>query len=186
MIWVTMLLFVQTTLVARATTTYENMFGIQDGTASLPSTFTSTGTHLDPNHASNSVAGPGSGLSANGHAGNGRGGGGGGGRKHHGWLKRWSRILGVDAFIETARGHGRGNKQKRNPYSRGIMRNCNDFWCDPSPVFARRENGMAVLGGVEVSYTNMYESPRMMELGLGQVGRRTRGGRYEAVPTEEV
>ena len=45
---------------------------------------------------------------------------------------------------------------------------------------------MAILGGVEVSYTDMYESPRMIELGLGSVGRRTRTGRYEAVAREEV
>lgn len=167
LVWVTMLLFTQFFQVARAMTTYENMFGIQDGTAMTA--VTSTGTPLDPNHPS---------LNATPQAGH-----------HHkhkgGMLKQWSRILGVDPFIETVTGRGavstKNKRKNKNPYSRGCITNCKDFWCDPSPVFGQRENGAAVLGGERVDYTAMYESPTLMQL----TGRRERGG-YEAVGTEEV
>ncbi len=73
------------------------------------------------------------------------------------------KLLGVDAFIETATGRGaatgKGNKRKKkNPYSCGCLTNCKDFWCDPAPVFGKRENGSAVLDGVSVNYTDLYES----------------------------
>jgi palmitoyltransferase ZDHHC13/17 len=170
--WVFMLLFVQFIQVSRAMTTYENMYGVHD--ASITSAFTSTGAPLDPNHPS---LGPQDGVA--------------GGRHHHshkgGWLKQWGRILGVEPFLETVTGRGaatgKKNKKKKNPYSRGCVSNCKDFWFDPAPVFGRRENGAAVLGGEPVNYTEMYESPRMMEL-RGRGSRRTGG--YEAVADEEV
>jgi palmitoyltransferase len=107
-------------------------------------------------------------------------------------LKTWSRLLGVDTFIETARGRGaaaggkKRGRESRNPFSRGCVANCRDFWCDPAPVFGRRETGAAVLGGVPVNYTEMYESPAVMEVlrGGGRGGAR-RGG-YESVAGEEV
>jgi len=171
--WVFMLLFVQFIQVSRAMTTYENMHGVHD--ASVTSAFTSTGAPLDPNHpslgATDGAAGP---------------------RPHQhgqrgGWLKQWGRILGVDPFIETVTGRGaatgKKNKKKKNPYSRGCVSNCKDFWMDPAPVFGRRENGAAVLGGEPVNYTDMYESLGLMEM-RGRGGRRTGG--YEAVAGEEV
>lgn len=161
-----MLLFTQFIQVARAMTTYENMYGIRDSTSITA--LTSTGTPLDPNHPSLSTAPP----SAHGH-------------KHGGLLKQWSRILGVDPFIETVTGRGaattKNKRKKKNPYSRGCLTNCKDFWCDPAPVFGRREAGSAILGGERVDYTAMYESPTLMTL----TGRRERGG-YEAVGTEDV
>lgn len=100
-------------------------------------------------------------------------------------MKQWSRILGVDPFIETVTGRGaattKNKRKKKNPYSRGCLTNCKDFWCDPAPVFGRREAGSAILGGERVDYTAMYESPTLMTL----TGRRERGG-YEAVGTEDV
>lgn len=167
LLWVTMLMFTQFFQVSRAMTTYENMYGVHDST--VTTAFTSTGTPLDPNHATVPAATP----QAHGH-------------KHKGGvLKQWGRLLGVDPFIETIRGRGAAttkNKRKnKNPYSRGCLTNCKDFWCDPAPIFGQREAGSAVLGGEKVDYTAMYESPTLMQL----TGRRERGG-YEAVGTEDV
>ncbi|OTB10851.1 hypothetical protein K445DRAFT_78024 [Daldinia sp. EC12] len=183
--WVGMLIFVQFVQVARAMTTYENMYGIQDGsTSSLGSAFTSTGAPLDPNHPD--VAAPpsaaadplGTGRGAHGH-------------KHKSFLKQWGRLLGVDTFIETATGRGAATgkkiRKKRNPYNKGLIQNCRDFWCDPAPIFGRRETGDAMLGGEKINYTEIYESPAAMNLGLGgsvSTGRRRDG--YESVAVDEV
>jgi palmitoyltransferase ZDHHC13/17 len=167
--WVTMLIFTQLVQVSRAMTTYENMYGVQG--VSATTAFTSTGTPLDPNHPSLSTG-------ADPHAGH--------NHKHKGgMLKQWSRLLGVDPFIETVAGRGAAtgkSKKKKNPYSRGCMGNCKDFWCDPSPIFGPKQNGTAVFGGDKVDYTMMYESPTLMSL---TGGRRARDG-YEVVGTEEV
>ncbi|KAI1803050.1 ankyrin [Daldinia bambusicola] len=182
--WVGMLIFVQFVQVARAMTTYENMYGIQDGSASsLGSAFTSTGAPLDPNHPD--VAAPpsaaadplGTGRGAHAH-------------KHKSFLKQWGRLLGVDTFIETATGRGAATgkklRKKRNPYNKGLVQNCRDFWCDPAPVFGRRETGDAMLGGEKINYTEIYESPAAMSLGLGgAVSGRRRDG-YESVAGNEV
>ncbi|KAI2465549.1 hypothetical protein F4781DRAFT_21590 [Annulohypoxylon bovei var. microspora] len=182
--WVSMLIFVQFVQVARAMTTYENMYGIQDGSASsLGSAFTSTGAPLDPSHpdaAPPSAAADPLGTGRGGHA-----------HKHKSFLQQWGRLLGVDTFIETATGRGAATgkkmRKKRNPYSKGMVQNCRDFWCDPAPLFGRRETGDAVLGGEKINYTEVYESPAAMGLGLGGAGSsgRRRGG-YETVASEEV
>lgn len=165
-----MLVFTQLVQVSRAMTTFENMTGIH--TREAATALTSTGTPLDP-----SLAAAASATSAGGH---------GHSHKNKGsTFKNLTRMLGVDPFIETITGRGAatGNsrRKKKNPYSRGCVSNCKDFWCDPAPVFGQRENGTAVLGGGKVDYTAMYESPTLMRL----TGMRTRGG-YESVGTEEV
>jgi palmitoyltransferase ZDHHC13/17 len=181
--WVFMLLFVQFVQVARAMTTHENMYGISDGSAAnVMHNFTSTGAPLDPSHPDNAPASArddplGAGGAGHGHA----------GHKHsRGFLQQWSRLLGVEIFLETARGRGAatGAKQrkKKNPYSRGYVQNCRDFWCDPAPVFGQRETGEAMLGGERVSWTDTYESPALMSVGTGQ----TRRGGYTSVTGEEV
>lgn len=180
--WVSMLLFVQFVQVARAMTTFENMYGIQDdSSSSLVSAFTSTGAPLDPNHPNatpESAASDPLGAQPGGHGGH--------NHKHKSFLKQWGRILGVDTFIETATGRGaatgRKTRKKQNPYSRGCVQNCRDFWCDPAPMFGRRDTGDAVLGGSPINYTEMYESPSLMN--SSGAGRR-RGG-YEAVAGHEV
>jgi palmitoyltransferase len=186
--WVTMLLFVQFIQVSRAMTTYENMFGIdQHSATSLTSAFTSTGMPLGGAPPSGSAAQPEASSHGHGHS------HGGHGHSHGkgGFLKQWGKLLGVDAFIETATGRGAatGSKSKRNkkknPYSRGCVTNCRDFWCDPSPVFGRRENGSAVLGGDTINYTEMYESPTLMNITGGTARRSRRTGGYEAVAGEE-
>lgn len=178
--WVGMLLFVQFIQVARAMTTYENMYGIQDGSASsIVSVFTSTGAPLDPNHP-DAGAPPSAADDPLGTR---------GAHAHHkkmGFIKQWARLLGVDTFIETATGRGaatnnKKSRRKRNPYSRGYLQNCRDFWCDSAPVFGRRETGDAMLDGQKINYTEIYESPAAMDVGLG----RRRGG-YEAVSGEAV
>lgn len=157
-------------------TTYENMFGIDHHSASaLNSAFTSTGAPL-------AGSAPGPLDTPQGHAGHGHK------HKHGGFLKTWSKLLGIDAFVETATGRGAAaggkNKKnkKRNPYSKGCMTNCKDFWCDPAPVFGKRETGIGMLGGRQVNWTEIYESPALMDNGGG---RRGRGG-YESVAAEEV
>lgn len=171
--WVSMLIITQLVQVSRALTTYENMTGVRAGSGGLTA-FTSTGTPLDPNHPSLSVP-----VAPDANAGH---------KQNVGTLKRWSRLLGVDPFIETIAGRSsataKSKRKKKNPYSRGCIVNCKDFWCDPSPVFGQRENGSAVLGGDKVDYTDMYETPTLMRI----TGMRSRGGGggYEAVGTEEV
>ncbi|KAI2642509.1 hypothetical protein GGS21DRAFT_498194 [Xylaria nigripes] len=170
--WVGMLIFVQLVQVAQAMTTFENRYGIQDGSNTFRSAFTSTGAPLDPSHPdaaapSSTANGP---LDARkGHH----------GHKHRGFLQQWSRLLGVDTFLETASGK---KVQKKNPYSQGYVQNCRDFWCDPAPIFGRRENGEAMFGGVQINYTKIYESPAVMRLGV----TARRRGEYEAVANEEV
>ncbi|KAL2264260.1 hypothetical protein VTK26DRAFT_9036 [Humicola hyalothermophila] len=175
-----MLLFVQFVQVSRAMTTYENMYGVNPPSFSRVGAYTSTGAPLDPSAA------PPSGSEIGPHAPPGHG------HHHHhrrrgGVLKHWAHLLGIDTFIETARGSSGGggggagarHRKRGNPYSRGCVTNCRDFWCDPAPLFGRRETGAAVLGGVPVNYTEMYESPEVMEVIRG------RGG-YEAVPGDDV
>ncbi|TLD19690.1 hypothetical protein PspLS_09407 [Pyricularia sp. CBS 133598] len=183
--WVSMLMFVQFLQVSRAMTTYENMFGIDhrsSGVAALNSAFTSTGAPLDPTTGVPPTGSTGAAATAEGGHSHGHK------HKHGGCLKQWGRMLGVDAFIETATGRGAAaggdNKKKRrkNPYSRGCATNCRDFWCDPAPVFGRRETGAGMLGGQVVNWTQVYESPTAMQ---STVGGRRRGG-YEAVAGEEV
>ncbi|KAI0006473.1 hypothetical protein F4779DRAFT_21919 [Xylariaceae sp. FL0662B] len=180
LLWVAMLIFVQFVQVARAMTTYENMYGIQDvSTLSRMSAFTSTGAPLDPNHPDAAPA-----SAADDPLGTGRGAH---AHKHRGFLQQWGRLLGVDTFIETATGRGaatgsgRKNRKKSNPYSRGYIQNCRDFWCDPAPIFGRRETGDAMFDGQRVNYTQIYESPAAMGLASGR-----RRGEYEAVASEEV
>lgn len=175
LVWVTMLLFVQFLQVSRAMTTYENMFGMDHKSiASLNSAFTSTGAPLDPRqNPPPGAASHGDAAGGHGHA---------HGHKHKGFLKQWGQLLGVDAFMKTATGP-KNQRKRKNPYSGGCLTNCRDFWCDPAPVFGRRETGAAVLAGHAVNYTEMYERPTLMEI-TGARGRRTGG--YEAVAGEEV
>ncbi|KAL2164008.1 hypothetical protein VTH06DRAFT_3222 [Thermothelomyces fergusii] len=179
--WVSMLLFVQFLQVSRGMTTYENMFGFNTRpAASLTSAFTSTGTPLDP-----SIAPP-AGSDVGPHAPGGRH-----GHHHHhggGFLRHWSRLLGVDTFIQTARGRGaatgaagRRRGAERNPFNKGCLTNWKDFYWDPAPLFGRRETGAAVLGGRPVNYTELYEIPADMPSAGGR-----RSGGYEAVAAEEV
>ncbi|KAJ2895785.1 hypothetical protein MKZ38_006178 [Zalerion maritima] len=173
--WVSMLLIVQFTQVSRALTTYEGVYGIQEGSAALSSAFTSTGAPLDPSHPSHASQPP----ASDGH---------GPGHRHHRHRKcwdQWKKILGIDTFVEmitgrTTGGSRAGGRKKKNPYSRGCIQNCKDFWCDPAPIFGHRNSGSAIIGGEPVNYAEIYESPSAMGLGT------TRRGGYERVAGDEV
>jgi hypothetical protein len=111
------------------------------------------------------------------------------GHHHHkgGCFAQWKKILGVDTFVETALHGYEGSKnrvrQPKNSFSNGCIGNCKDFWCDPAPIFGKRENGSAMLGGQPVDYTAMYETPRVMAL------RRRAGGdagAYESVAGDDT
>jgi hypothetical protein len=87
--------------------------------------------------------------------------------RKHGPFEAWKRLLGVDTFVAVA-WHGRGSPQAnqaaryRNPFSRGCVTNCKDFWGDDGPLFGSRDSGMAKFGGGTVDYTSMYDVPQPM------------------------
>jgi hypothetical protein len=179
-----MLLFVHFVQIARALTTYESMrgnteipgpimTGLATGSLSADSAqITASGAGPDPTTTSSS--------STHSHPHK---------KAKEGCFSSWKKMLGLDVFFAIAfngyygskNGNGsRKEKQRKrgNPFTRGIFRNCQDFWGD-GPVFGRKENGVALLGGQKVDYTSMYDVPRG---GFG--GMRYRGG-YEEVAVEE-
>lgn len=174
--WTFMLIFVHLVQIARNLTTFESMRGI-DQVNPLMSAITTGSMTLDGAQITDSGAGPD--AAGHGHA---------HGHKHkqrkqEGCLSRWGKILGIDTFIAIAfqgyKGH-KENKQhqhtpKQNPFTRGMLRNCQDFWMD-GPIFGRKESNKALLGGQVVDYANMYDIPRG--------GMQYRGG-YESVATAE-
>lgn len=177
MIWVTMLMTVQLVQIARATTTYESMRGHTHGNSqaatAITAALTTGSTSIEGAQLGNAGMGP------NPNVPNGP-------RPHahkEGCFGQWKKLLGLDTFVVTATGAGQP-RRRGNPYSRGIVTNCKDFWCDPAPIFRRRENGAAMLDGDVVNYTRMYETPPRMKL------RRPRhdadGGMYHSVGCEDA
>ena len=90
-------------------------------------------------------------------------------------------MLGLDAFAHTAKDVGldstaaaarrrRARRDEfRNPWSRGCVVNCKDFWCgDVSGGIGGEDGvgegvsgrGVGVLGGERVDYFKLYEVPR--------------------------
>ena len=180
LIWVTMLLSVQLVQISRATTTLEQMKGfshasgpgamaiaaIAAGSSSLEGAeLTSNGTGPDP--------------AAAGH------------HKHHGsWWEHWKRLLGIDTFVATAIHGSKADevtaRRRQNPFTRGCLTNCKDFFCDPAPVFGRRDNGEALLGGEKVDYTSIFEPPpRTMMRKDDRDGHGGTAGVYTSVGTDE-
>lgn len=89
-------------------------------------------------------------------------------RRRGGCLSQWSALLGIDTFFATAKDGLRDGPhagRSRNPFSHGITTNCRDFWCDPAPIFGKREPGSAMLAGEVVNYNDMYETPLRMHAG---------------------
>ncbi|KAI9832637.1 MAG: hypothetical protein M1819_004222 [Sarea resinae] len=189
--WVTMLLFVQLVQISRAQTTYENVhhnlhpedsMRTSKPTDHLASLITSGTTSLDdaqlmgpgaspgPTNTTTSATGP----STTPHN-----------SRRESCLSRWKKLLGLDTFIETAFYGYKGRQARQaahragrggvrtNPFSRGILTNCKDFWCDPAPVFGKRESGNAMLDGEVVNYARMYDAPMRMSRGRA---RRTGDG----------
>ena len=181
--WIVMLLFVQLVQVSRAMTTYENMMGANHGNDSKASeAITSALTTGTTTRAGAQLGAAGLGPDPalpHGHGHHGH---------HHqqGCFSQWKKILGVDTFVETALHGSSGTRNRsrraRNPFSAGCIQNCKDFWCDPAPVFGRRENGEAVIGGAVVNYTTMYETPRMMST---RASGGDTAGRYHSVAADD-
>jgi len=157
--WVTMLIIVQMVQIAKATTTYENMRGhTQTGsaaagaiTAALTTGATSMeGAALNPNSAERQRGSD----HGNSHG------------HRQGSFAQWKKLLGLDTFFSVAFGeskrlNNRIQNHQTNPFSSGIIGNCQDFWLDPAPYFGKREAGNAYLGRKIVNYNQLYESSSM-------------------------
>ncbi len=174
-----MLFVVQSVQIARALTTYESMRGHLQRTSPASQAFTSAitagATSITSASLTNTGIGPNPAIpsSSEGHA-----------HSHkEGCFTQWKKLLGLDTFVATATGKG-GQRTRGNPFSRGIITNCKDFWCDPAPYFGRRETGSAMLNGEVINYTRMYEIPPRMRM------RRPRdnleNGLYQMVDTEDA
>ncbi|KAF2797334.1 hypothetical protein K505DRAFT_347346 [Melanomma pulvis-pyrius CBS 109.77] len=153
--WVSMLLVVQLIQVARNLTTYESMRGHlhSHSPAEALNTFVTTGdTSQDVVGGTGTANGFGSGQDT----------GEGPPRrqpKRSIW-DQWKRLLGLDTFVATALQGSQATETRNrgNPFSRGVITNCKDFFCDGAPVFKNKESGYARLGGERVDYTRMYEN----------------------------
>ena len=170
-----MLIFVHLTQVARAITTFETMRG--QGQVGPLLTAVAAGT-MSVDGAQ--INGPGGGpdpttADCDSHAHK---------KKKEGCLAQWSKLLGLDTFYTVAfQGYKRNKADKdaarrskqSNPFTRGLFRNCQDFWMD-GPFFGRKDSGKGLLGGKIVDYTSLYDVPRG--------GMRYRSG-YESVAQAE-
>lgn len=164
LVWTTMLIFVHLMQIARAVTTYETMRG-QTQVGPLMAAITAGTTSSE-------------GAQINGPDGTKPG-----HKKKEGCFTQWSRLLGLDTFMTIAFQGYKGSQEPRaprppkNPFTRGVLRNCQDFWME-GPVFGKKvDSNKALLGGEVVDYACMYDIPKG--------GMRYRGGGYEAVPGAE-
>lgn len=159
-----MLCAVQLVQIFRNQTTYENMRGhsidhARPSSQAITSAIAAGTTSLDAAGLSAAGQGPNPSIAA------------GAPHQHRrGCFQQWKMLLGLDTFLATARG-GLGERRSantpRNPFSRGIITNCQDFWCDSEPYFGKRESGSAMLGGKKINYNQMYEVPLRMRRGGG-------------------
>ncbi|KAL9603934.1 MAG: hypothetical protein Q9219_000872 [cf. Caloplaca sp. 3 TL-2023] len=176
-IWMIMLLIVQSVQIARALTTYESMRSQSQrhlpATEAMASAITAGTTSMSGASLTNSGAGPDPAIPS--------GTSGDAPPRKEGCFAQWKRLLGLDTFIATATGKS-GRRKRGNPFSRGVITNCRDFWFDPAPYFGQRENGAAMLNGEVINYTRMYETPSRMKL---RRPRDQENGMYHSVDTEE-
>ena len=176
--WMVMLFVVQSVQIARAMTTYESMRGhLHSSPASQAITSAITAGTISASGASLTTTGMGPDPAvSDGSEGHTR-------RRKAGCLAQWKKLLGLDTFIATATGRS-GRRKRGNPFSRGIITNCKDFWFDPAPYFGRRETGSALLDGEVIDYTRMYETPTKMRT---RRSRRDQEDRiYQSVDTEDA
>ncbi|KAI9842619.1 MAG: palmitoyltransferase akr1 [Thelocarpon superellum] len=178
-IWVTMLMLVQMVQIVRAQTTFESMRGHHHhdrATEVVTSALTAGTTSLEGAGLASPGGGPEGMAHAHPHP-----------HHHEGYFARWKKLLGLDTFVATAVSgyHGRHQRQRnRNPFSRGIMTNCQDFLCDPAPLFGPRETGAAMLGGERVNYTKLYETPSRMR--MTATPSVTERGAYQSIDEDEM
>ena len=176
--WTFMLLFAQLFQIAQNKTTFESMRHT-DQVGPVMSAITTGTLSTDAAQVTADGAGP-QPPHAHGH---------GHGHDHSHAKKqscfgRWASILGIDTFLVIAfqgykKTQAKSNHQhpkRTNPFTRGLFRNCRDFWSD-GPIFGRKESGKSVVGEETVDYLSMYDVPRS--------GMRYRGGGYEEVAMEE-
>lgn len=172
--WPTMLLAVQLIQVSRAQTTLESMRGHKQFSAAaeiVTSTAVAGSTSLEGASLDGPASGP---PAASGH-------------NHppkQGFWKQWKTLLGLDTVLATAMYGSRAEEvmaiQRRNPWTRGVVTNCSDFFCDEAPIFGRRKDGHGMLGGAPIDWTTTYEVPRRETMTA-----RGRFGGYESVRGEE-
>lgn len=177
-----MLLFVQLVQISRAMTTYENMRGTHHSHGSraseaITSALAASTFSVNGMPPGGGVSGSDPAITSAAHM-----------EHHHktGCFAQWKKILGVDTFVETALHGYDGNatrRRNRNPFSRGCIQNCKDFWFDPAPICGARENGVAMLDNEVVNYTTLYEAP----LTTNSRTRRARdqAGSYEFVSSTD-
>ncbi|KAF2637453.1 palmitoyltransferas-like protein akr1 [Massarina eburnea CBS 473.64] len=173
--WVTMLLCVQLIQIARNLTTYESMRGhLHDKTpVDALNTFVTTGSTSQDVTANGLGSGQDTGDTPSARP-----------QPRSSIWDQWKRLLGLDTFVATALQGSQAGRQRRrvgNPWSKGLVTNCKDFWCDGAPVLKGRESGFARLAGERVDYTRIYEVPKMRYSRSSGAD----GGRYESVGTEE-
>jgi hypothetical protein len=177
--WVTMLLTVQLLQISRAKTTFE----IVRGHTPLMSR-TSEAVTAALTSGSTSMAGGQLGHRASQPHGHGHG-------HHHGkgCFAQWKKLLGLDTFIATAQDgleQRNRNRRRENPFSRGIITNCRDFWFDPAPYFGKREVGAAMLDGAVVNYARMYEVPPRMRAPRSRSGGGDTSIVYSSIGGDDV
>ncbi|QIX00945.1 hypothetical protein AMS68_006462 [Peltaster fructicola] len=170
LIWTVMLLAAHFVQIARALTTYESMRANRDAGPLLTAVATGTTSMEEAN-----VAPEGSKPHRHKHA----------HKKTTGCLGSWAKLFGLDTFFTIAfngyhgakskDGHDQRARRPPNPFYRGVLRNCEDFWLD-GPFFGSRPSGSALVGGEKVNYTSLYDIPKG---GKGYAG-------YEAVPSSEA
>ena len=174
MIWVTMLLVTQLFLIARAQTTWESMRGHTHHTSrtseAVTSVVTAGSTTMEAAGLSEPSAETRSPAAAAHQA----------RHSHEGCFARWKKLLGLDSFIATASGK---TAKASNPFSRGVIQNCQDFWCDPAPYLTMRENGAAMLDGQIVNYNMIYEPPSRTRTRTVKSGNN--GGVYHSIGDED-
>lgn len=180
LIWVTMLLVVQLVQISRNQTTFENMkrhsveYNLPNPSSRIVTSAMTTGsTSFEAGGLSSTGAGPNpatAGSNPN-------------RRRPEGCLAQWKKLLGLDAFMATASdGLADRNRQRsrQNVFSRGVITNCKDFFCDSIPYFGLRSSGKGMLGGEVIDYTQLYDVP---------LRTRTRGSRamiYRTVAGEDT
>jgi palmitoyltransferase ZDHHC13/17 len=176
--WVTMLILVQLLQIARAQTTYENMRGNlnhffhQKGQETIASAVTAGSTSLEGAQLTPSGMGPDPVAPSSRRSPRPR---------HDSSLTFWKRLLGLDTFVATAR---RQVRPEQNPFSRGPVTNCKDFWCDGSPFFGKKQNGRAALGGEVVDYARLYDiPPRSRNPMTREAGG---GGAYQNIAVDDM
>ena len=169
LIWTVMLFCVQLMQIGRAMTTFESMRGQHSAavtTAVVTGSLTQAGGAVDASGAGPDPAVP----SKPGH-------------QKEGCFGQWTKLLGLDTFFMIAMHGSKADevraRRRQNPFTRGMLRNCQDFWCDGGGVRGlfddQKESGTGFLGGEVVDYKSMYKVPT-------GVGMRYRSGGYETVP----